>query len=331
MLLRHHAFLLLPLASGWSLASAQSTEGTTNEERVDKALNKVLKPVAVATDVAVDVATKTTQYVSDKWDSRPTQMREILDLRLPGNLEKYNFTLDFEPRIGDALRREYVRFPIELRYGFTDRWEGYLGLTPYTPNPFRSSHSGWGLGYVTNGLRYDLHKNGRKWGFDQITVGAELRVPLGRPPIRMIDHYSHLVPYISASRRLSVLPHTTFLTQISFDSAQVWGNTIPAGVPERDIFEVMPALLYKPGELGYFGQFAGRHIQHDGESRLGSLSRLGLVWDIPNERSVRWGLKGKWQVETAVEVETEEKRKNDFGLTTRVRWKFDLKSHRPVK
>ncbi|MDX2185898.1 MAG: hypothetical protein SFV32_03110 [Opitutaceae bacterium] len=291
------------------------------EEKIDNTLQKVLKPVAVATDFAV----RTSEAVSERWEGRSPRVREIFDVNIPGALEKYRLTVNFEPKIGDLVKRRYVRFPIELRYGLNNRTEVYGGLTPFSPNPFHKDRSSWGLGFFTQGLRYNVLPIGRKLGFDEITVGAEARIPVGNPPVRLIDQYTHIKPYVTTARYLDSLRHTTLFLSASYDFAQKWENTIPPGIVERDTLEVGPSLLYKPSEWGAFGQVAFRHFTEPDRTLLGSISRLGGIWDIPEERSTKWGLKGNWRVEMALEVETEDGKSADFGVATRVRWNFDLK------
>jgi hypothetical protein len=313
--------LLLCIALVPLLGSPARAVTSETQEKIDSTLHKVLKPVAVATDVAV----KTSQVVTDRWDARSSRVREVFDLRLPSILEKYRLSLDFEPKIGDLVKRSYVRYPIELRYGLSDRVEIYGGLTPFSPNPFHSEPSGWGPGFITQGVRYNVMPSGRKLGFDEITLGTEARIPVGNPPLRLIDQFTHVRPYLTTARYLDSLPHTTLFIYASYDFAQKWVNQVPSSVVQRDVFEVGPALLYKPSEWGLLGQVGFRHITEPDRTRLGSISRAGGLWDIPESRSRKWGLKGKWQIESALEVETEEGKSTDFGIATRVRWKFDLK------
>src|SRR5581483_6473137 len=66
---------------------------------------------------------------------RVLRMTEFFDTMLPGVLEEHNMTLHFTPKFSDLRDNEFMRFPLELRYGITDRWELAGGINPFVPNP----------------------------------------------------------------------------------------------------------------------------------------------------------------------------------------------------
>ena len=73
------------------------------------------------------------------------RMTDFLDTTLPGVLGAQNIALQLKPKFADLRHEEYMRFPLELRYGLTDRTELLGGLVPFTPNPFnRGRDHRWG-------------------------------------------------------------------------------------------------------------------------------------------------------------------------------------------
>ena len=251
------------------------------------------------------------------------RMREFFDTTLPGTLSQYNVVMDFSPKFGDFRDYEYVRYPIELRYGLRPHWELLGGLTPFSPNPLNEGRNyRWGLGEVRLGVRHDFGR--LPWVYDAITLGFQARAPLGQPPVELNDHYVHLRPSISASRNLP-WPNATFLTEFSYDR-QVSGRLVhpPPGVARRNIIEVAPGVLYKPGEFGGFVNYAFRHYSEDMASHLGHEAKIGGIWDVPLARSAKWGLPGKWQVELGYRYTTEEGVSRSQGITTRVHWRTTL-------
>src|SRR3954470_7707334 len=64
------------------------------------------------------------------------RMTEFFDTTLPGVLQEQNITLHFTPKFSDLRDQEYIRYPLELRYGASSRLELSTGLTPFSPNPF---------------------------------------------------------------------------------------------------------------------------------------------------------------------------------------------------
>src|SRR5438874_3707795 len=64
---------------------------------------------------------------------RMLRMTEYFDTMLPGVLQEHNLTLHATPKFSDLRDNEFIRFPFELRYGATARWEFSGGLTPFMP------------------------------------------------------------------------------------------------------------------------------------------------------------------------------------------------------
>ncbi len=262
----------------------------------------------------------------DRVRERVLRMTEFFDTMLPGVLGENNITVHIQPKFSDLRDREFMRFPVELRYGLTDRWELIGGLVPFVPNPInRGQQHRWGPGELKLGVRRDL---GSTLGFfDATTVGLETRVPLGHPPAVFNDHYTHLKPFVSVSRTLRTRPSTTFYTNASFDRSLdlTHRDAPPVEVVRRDIAEIAPGLLYKPGEFGYFAEYHGRHLHEDDGVRLGHEVRVGTIWDVPLARTAKLGLPGKWQIDLAGKAGKEEGRDRELGISARVNWRTTLR------
>ncbi len=252
------------------------------------------------------------------------RMSEFFNTMLPDTLSQYNVVLDFSPKFSDFRDNEFIRYPIELRYGLTARTELFGGVMPFSPNPINSGRDHrWGPGEGKLGIRHNFGRIPYLY-YDAITVGFAARTPLGSPPVEVNDHYTHLTPSISASRQLP-WPHTTLYTQFSYDR-EVDGPAVPPiGVIQRDTIEVAPGVLYKPGEFGGFFDYTFRHFSEDIGPHLGHEFKLGGIWDMPLARTAKWGLPGKWQVELAYRYSTEEGVGHDQGLTARVHWRTTLR------
>jgi hypothetical protein len=262
----------------------------------------------------------------DRVREQVLRMTEFFDTMLPGVLDEHNMTLHVRPKFSDLRDYEYWRFPFELRYGLTDRLELQGGLVPFTPNPFnRGRQHRWGPGELKMGARYDLGKAVKF--FDDTTVGFETRVPLGRPPIELNDHYTHLKPYVSAARTLRMWPSTTFYANMAYDrSVDLTHRDPPAfEVERRNIVELAPGLLFKPSEFGYFAEYRFRHIRNDLGWHLEHAVQFGTIWDIPLARTEEWKLPGKWQLELAYKISHEEGRETDHGVSARVNWRTTLR------
>jgi hypothetical protein len=253
-------------------------------------------------------------------------MTDFLDTMLPGVLDEHNITLHFRPKFGDLRDEEYMRFPMELRYGLTDRVELQGGIVPFTPSPFnRGRDHRWGLGEAKVGMRYDVGPTLKF--FDETTVGFETRIPLGNPPIELNDHYTDVKPFVAAARTLRIWPSTRFYANLSYDrSVKLTPRSAPPWeVMRRHVFEVAPGLLYKPSQFGYFAEYRLRHIDEPLETRLAHEVQFGTIWEVPLERSAKWHLPGKWQLEVAYRISHEESRETDHGVSARVNWRTTLR------
>lgn len=268
----------------------------------------------------------TTASTTDRVRERVLRMTEFFDTTLPGVLEQANMTLHFRPKFGDLRDYEYIRYPIEVRYGLTDEVELRGGMVPFTPNPFnRGREHRWGPGEIKTAALYDL--GARVPFFDDTTFGFEMRVPLGRPPIELNDHYTHLKPFVTVARTLRMWPSTTFFFNVGYDRSVdlTHRDPPPATVERRNIVEIGPGLLFKPSELGYFAQYRFRHIRNDLGWHLGHEVSSGVIWDVPLARTERWRLPGKWQVELGYKMNHEEGGERDHGVAGRVNWRTSLR------
>jgi hypothetical protein len=282
--------------------------------------------LALAGVASASLSAAAPQTTTEMVRERVLRMTEFFDTMLPGVLEEHNMTLHVRPKFSDLRDYEYMRFPFELRYGLTDRWELQAGMVPFTPNPFnRGREHRWGPGEAKFGARYDIGPTLKF--FDDTTVGFETRVPLGHPPLELNDQYTHLKPFVSAARTLLRWPSTTLYGNLSYDrSIDVTHRAPPpATVLRRNIIEFAPGLLFKPSELGYFAEYRFRHIREELGWHLAHEVQFGTVWDIPLERTQGWKLPGKWQLELAYKVSHEEGRDKDQGVSARVNWRTTLR------
>lgn len=256
------------------------------------------------------------------------RVTDLLDTILPGTIGPRNLTLRFAPKFSDFRDREYVRAPLEVRYGVAERWDVTGGVTPFGPNPFNAGlDHRWGPGEIKVGVRHDL--GAWRHFFDATTVGVETRVPVGRPPVPLNDHYTHVKPFVSATHALAQWPDTTFYANLSYDRSVelTHRDEPPAGVVRRNVTEAVPGLLYKPGPFGTFAEWRARCIADETGQYLAHEGRVGVLWDVPLVRSEQWRLPGKWQLELAYkhEIAGERGREPDRGVTARVTWRTTLR------
>jgi hypothetical protein len=251
-------------------------------------------------------------------------LSEFFGVRLPETLGKYNLALNYNLKFGDFVRRDYLRFPVTLSYGVTERTDLLLGMTPFSPNPFRSGDdSRWGPGLLRTGVRHNLERP--LFGFHQTSLGLDVVMPLGRPPIELADHYGRLRPSITFSRNLERMPDTRFLLGLVHDhSFSVPYRAENPAFFRTNVTEISPGLLYKPGNLGYLAEYTLRFLDEETGDRIGHVYTVGLLWDVPEKYVPRF-LPGRWRVDVGYRLTDEDERDLHHSVHTRVHVRFDFR------
>ena len=252
----------------------------------------------------------------------------FLGTNLPGALEKYNMSLDFIPKVGDFFYREYVRFPLTLRYGLTDTTEILAGWTPFTPNPFYpDADHRWGSGLLRTGARQELGKF--LFFFDQWTFGADVVIPSGRPPEDLGDYFGRFRPYLLMSRELTYTRGTRFLFHLNHDRAfSVPHRSEDAAFPRIHRSSFGPGYLYQPNELGYLFKYRYLITEEETETRNGHQYTAKLIWEIPEYRTRNMKLPGQWQVTAGYTLTDEEQRSLNHSFRMGARISLDLREFR---
>lgn len=248
---------------------------------------------------------------------------EFFNTTLPGTMGVDDLTIEFQPKVGDFVNREFIRFPVTLRYGIAPGWETIAGWTPVSPNPFKSGPDNrWGPGEYRLGVRHDLHP----WigFFDQITVGLDFRGPLGRPPFDLLDGYARIKPFLALAKPLD--PDETILlflnVRYDYSVPPPFNRSAPRpGIIKRHEFDITPGVIYKPGELGYFVDYTLRFIDEPGDNRRANIYTAGLIWDPPEERTRGFGLPGDWQFDIGYQLTDEQERSVRHSIQLRARWR----------
>lgn len=306
--------------------SALNVRKTSMPRPLSQLVSRLVPVATLLMGCTVARAAEKTMTATDRVREQVLRMTEFFDTTLPGVLGEHNMTLHVTPKFSDMRDNEFVRLPLEVRYGLSEKWELLGGIVPFAPNPINPGRDHrWGPGEAKLGARYDL--DGLFKFFDDTTVGLETRVPIGKPPVELNDHYTHVKPFVSVARRLRIWPDTTLYGNVSYDRSVDLTDRgpPPPGVIRRNIIEVAPGLLFKPSELGYFSEYRWRHITEPGEWHLAHEIHFGAIWDVPLARTERWRLPGKWQLELGYKIDFEEGRDTNHGIAARVNWRTTLR------
>jgi len=254
------------------------------------------------------------------------RLSEFFDTLLPGTIGQHKLIVDFSPKFSDVRSQEYVRYPINVSYGIKENWEVFGGLSPYSPNPINSGRDHrWGLGEIMMGTRHNLPPPSCLI-FDRVTVGFDVTGPLGKPPTTIIDHYTHIRPFVAAARELP-WGHANLYTDLDYNRAvrTPGKDTVPPDVVHRHVLDLRLGVLYKPNQYGGFAEYAAHFLFEDHGERTAQDYKIGGIWDVPQRRTKAYRLPGKWQIELAYRISHEDGVGLSQGVSLRVRVRTNLR------
>lgn len=253
------------------------------------------------------------------------RIRGVFNSVLPGTETKHALRLNFLPRIGDLVHRDYMRVPLNLRYGLSDDIElsggvnGYFSHGAGDVNFFREA----GLSQVHLGTKIHLGEILAD-GWD-LSVGADWDRPVGSPPKEVTDAMEHIAPFVSFSHPVHGSPHLRLFGSVTFDEVTQMGfpGRIEKNKLTDDALEFSLGVLRQRGDITYTLEttVATTRVTADVAEETYAI-RPGVVWVVP-ERYTFWA-KGKWLLGASVRA-TYGPDGADVGAGLKLRINIDLK------
>ncbi|WP_309023292.1 hypothetical protein [Pelagicoccus sp. SDUM812002] len=245
---------------------------------------------------------------------------------LPFTGKDSDFSIDINPKLGDIIHESYIRLPMELEYGFTDKREGMIGIIPYFLNPFDSEPVS-SDGYLTFGLkqRLDDMMDGRF----SLAAGFSAQIPLEEIPSPVLrSSYDQYMPYITAAYRLDEdarwLAYST--VQYQWVGKDRRDNKTPVDAP-NSLVMFQPGIIYQPhGEFRYGLSVEYKTDRFDGGRDDGVKIIPNITWFPPEGTPYFRRLAGHFELsldlEYALSEIKEEEEGSDIGVGLSVRWRF---------
>jgi hypothetical protein len=255
------------------------------------------------------------------------------DLRLPGIFQsllpftegKYALKLTLRPHFGDLTKRDFLRAPIGLRYGLTERWEISGEAETYFAHGLkdRSFFDDSGLASVRFTTKYHLAKPVfNRW---ETATGLEYIRPVNNPPPQITDGYQHVVPFVTFARPILGYPGARFFWGLSADFINL--TDIPGEMVRNelndDTLTLTTGVVWQRHPFTYTFETAVTTTRAFGDIDEEQITvRPGVVWRVPSkytfDSKAEWflglGLRGEYGPEGT-----------DFGVSARVRVNFDFK------
>jgi len=274
----------------------------------------------------------------------PRVFHEIFDTDLPGVDADSALQFRLNPKFGDVVRDDYIRWPIGVRYNFNTHLEGQFDYGLYSGNPFGSG-DGFGSYEIVPGFKYTMrHLFESDWN---LAFGARARLPIADPPVEITDGYARYLPFLSFSRELNRDPAVLGYVNLRYEWVDETPFTAHPVVPQpRDRIFVMPGVIYYPGgrfryglELEYRTSAISLSASEDRPSDLeGPLTdhqvrAYDTVHELIAHPSITWfpthktrqgmRLPGNWDLGMRIDIPLVEETGEDFGLSVRFRWYYN--------
>ncbi len=223
------------------------------------------------------------------------RVRGLFDVDLPRFDPPGTFRLDFNPRVADLIRRDYIRVPTGVRWTVNDRLEFNVEVEAYATHGLDSdSSAGYGIGKVRFGARR-LLSHWPKAGLET-NVGLNLDFPVGSPPADLTDGLNRLSPFLVTQRRLDAHPKWTIFGGGNADF--VADSSVPGRVdlntPRDDSLSVNAGAIYDLGQIKWTLQATYTNTWISAGDAHFLTIRPSVLWFVP--RRFTFSSKTQWTV-----------------------------------
>ncbi len=255
------------------------------------------------------------------------------DLRLPGIFQsllpftegKYALKLTLRPHFGDLTKRDYLRAPIGLRYGLSERWEVSGEVETYFAHGLkdRSFFDDSGFAAVRFATKYHLERP--LFGHWDTAAGIEYLLPVDHPPPQITDGLQHVVPFVTFARPIAGYPGARFFWGLAADlinPTDIRGEMVRNELNDDTVtFSTGVVWQRFPFTYTFETAFTTTQVLGDIDEEIVTV-RPGVVWRVPSkytfDSKAEWflglGLRGEYGPDGT-----------DFGVSARVRVNFDFK------
>ncbi len=276
-----------------------------------------LTPLASAASEA-ETATEPTPPEAKKefFGALTGRIRGLLDIDLPRFDPPGTYRLQFNPRFGDLVRRDYIRVPIGVRWTPDNRYELNAEAESFFTHNHKAGGAGNGIGELRFGGRYLIPAWPEER--DRTSVGVNFEIPVGSPPLDLTDGRNHIAPYVVVERRSLSRPRWTTFAGLSGDF--VSDSSVPGtrgeNTPSDDALSLTGGAIYDLGQVKWTLQATYTTSVISGYDEHIFAVHPSVLWFLPKKYTfnsktqwiVGFGVRGTWGQDGF-----------DFGTSTRVR------------
>ena len=213
-----------------------------------------------------------------------SRIRGLFDIDLPQLDPPGTFKLHFNPHLGDFVRRDYLRITTGFDWALTDSWQFSADADAYGRHGLRRGSSGYGIGQLHLGGKYLFQELFRPEL--ETSVGLNIDLPTGRPPLDMTDGHNHYSPYLVVQHRLVDNPRVTLFanTALDFLTPSSVPGTFARNEPRDDSIALTGGAIYDLGQLKWTLQSTYQTTALiAGDPRHFFTVRPSVLWFVPRE------------------------------------------------
>ncbi len=251
-----------------------------------------------------------------------SRVRGLFDVDLPKTVEKFKAKVIVHPHFGDLLHRDYLRVPVGVRFGLSDRTEISPEVESYLTHGLKKKGDGYGFDLVRLGVKHQLRKTDEA-GIDT-SVGLNTSFPVGRPPPSLTDGYNHFSPYVTFSRRWD--SHPTVTPFVSLGTDLMWKSSVRGefseNQPHSDSMGASGGFLYDRGVFKYTlvtSYWTTALIGHG--NRTFTAVNPSVLWQLPP--ALKFHSKGAWIFGLGLKANFGPDG-TDYGVSAKLRGEFRL-------
>jgi len=253
------------------------------------------------------------------------EIRGVFEGVLPGTEEKNHLSLLVHPHFGDFHRKSYLRAPVGLRYGLTDRWDLAMELEGYISHGFDQVKAFEEMGLSAVHLTTKYRPDWTLVPGWQMAGRLRYTHPLDHPPEELTDGFEHLMPAVTFAREIEGWPGVEVFWGTGMDLVRRShiGGTLEQNEFGDDANTLTGGMVWQRGERVYTFEATYVTTALMGDTAQDRIQlRPAVIFRIPDRFTFH--SKGNWRMGVALKW-IYGPDGHDFGLSVKFRGDFDLK------
>jgi hypothetical protein len=255
------------------------------------------------------------------------RIRGVFDSELPQTEWRSQLRFVVHPHFGDLTRRNFLRVPLGVRFGLTERWEADADFEGYFSHGLKADSFAEHAGM--SGVRVGTKYRWGEWLLPHVAAasGISFAQPIGKPPEEITDGLRHVTPFLTFSHELRPETGITLFLNTGYDFAE---PTHYRAIRRRnefsdDSWSFTPGFVWNRGKVRYTleaGLATNAGLKGEGAPQTVYLLRPGFAWQLP--RKLTFNSQGNWIIGLGLRL-AQGPDGTESSLSAKLRGDFDFK------